>query len=600
MSAHIASRIEKPKHFRIAPLVKGRGKRPTYIVGFDSEADRQGRPMLYQFSLPGTTADECRLVYPTLRKGDGLDAFMGFVHTYLYDAARTQEVIIYGYNLSYEFTQLFADLPTELSECGEFRFVYEGRDTSGNLKGRYEISVFNDKRYAVTIMRDHRRIKLYDAMAFFPGGLDAAGKMLGVGRKIDLSSKRFTRDDLTNAHFLDYARQDAWLTRRVGETIIDMHVEYDVPTCLSAPHFASRVFRHHFLTAEIPLCASDLEQAGLSSYHGGKNGKYVKGPQYFPRIRSYDITSAYPEAMRALPDPTTATWTYVTEYRSNVHALWKVTMDYKSCRYKGGMKHSEGWLETGYVEDVWLTSYELDVILERGEAKLLHCVGYVMEGTPGTGPLARYVDMFFDMKRTAPKEGMLRAAAKLFLNSLYGKFFQKVPLGIVGFLDISDEDGSVQYIVDDPNAEFSWQAGGLYHPAIASLITGFVRAKIHRLEHKYRAVMTSTDGFFAWRKPDPADIGTDLGKLTVDVGSLDIWRERLYDFHADHKRKTALHAFRGNVRALRRIPLVPGKYRYEAQQMVTLRLATRTLRDQRYKPGAFAQLPYTLDLTDPP
>ncbi|MHB8674574.1 MAG: DNA polymerase [Candidatus Limnocylindrales bacterium] len=598
MSGHIAERIEKPPHFRIAPLVRGRGKRPPYIVGFDSEAERDGTPMLYQFALPDTDPIDVRCIVVGRRKGAGLDAFMSFVHHNLYEQTRKHEVLIYGYNLAYEFTQLFADLPSDITELSEFTIDYQLRNvTDGPIIGNYMLRVFNEKRYAVTIERDHRRIRVLDAAAFFPGGLDAAGKMLGVGRKIDLSSKRFTRADLDTPYFLEYARQDAWLTRRIGETIIDMHVMYDTPTCLSAPHFAARVFRRHFLTGEIPLCPSDLEQAGLSSYHGGKNGYYAAGPQTIERIYQYDITSAYPEAMRALPDPVTATWTYVTDYRPDVHALYCVTMTYQSCKYRGGMSHADGWLHSGHVDGVWITSYELDAILARGEATLFRCVGYVMDGTSGSGPLAAYVDRFFDLKRTST--GMMRATAKLFLNSLYGKFFQKVPLGSVGFLDLL-EDGSVEYVIDDPSSPYSWQAGGLYHPAIASLITGYVRAKIHRLEHKYRAVMTSTDGFFAYRRPDAADIGTDLGALTVERGHLDIWRERLYDFRADHHHKIALHAFRGDVHALHRIPLIAGKYRYQAEQMVTLRLATRTLREHTYHAGEFATLSYKLDLTRPP
>jgi hypothetical protein len=267
------------------------------------------------------------------------------------------------------------------------------------------------------------------------------------------------------------------------------------------------------------------------------------------------------------------------------------------------MRHENAWHETGDISDAWTTSYELDAAIAEGEIEVTRCVGWIMRGDPG-GPLTAYVDRFFEQKRTAI--GAARNAAKLFLNSLYGKFFQKVPLGIIGYYDADnlDDDGHVQLVQTDPTALFDYQAGGLYHPPIASLITGFVRAKIHRLEHKYEAIMTSTDGFFAMGKPDPADIGKQLGGLTVERGHLSIWRERLYDFRprGNGKAKYALHGFRGKLDDLRKIPIRAGKFEYWATQVITNKLSLKAFRGHngeriQYRPGTFATLPFTLDLT---
>jgi hypothetical protein len=222
-----------------------------------------------------------------------------------------------------------------------------------------------------------------------------------------------------------------------------------------------------------------------------------------------------------------------------------------------------------------------------------------MTGPPG-GALVKYVDTFFAQKRTAV--GPARDTAKLFLNSLYGKFFQKVALGTVGALDLD----TGEWIETDPDSPYDWRAGGLYHPPIASLITGFVRAKIHRMEHRYESVMTSTDGIFAMQPPDPNELGDGLGMLTVKHGKLSIWRERLYIFtphdntgHAEHwtdecQCKIALHGFRANPNVLAGIPLARGTYSYQAQSMVTLKLSTRALKGKRYTPGRFVMLPYDI------
>lgn len=602
MSTYDEARIEKPRHFEISPLRRGRGNRRVEVIGFDSEQDtRTAAPMLFQFSREG---DESAVELITISEHEphaALHEFMRYVHRTC--TRKDTEYVIFGFNLKYEFTQILGDLPSDLISLDEYEFKYESRDVSGNLLWTYTARVMNERRYGIVLVNEatHRRVKLIDASAFWDKiSLDKCAEMLGIGRKIQVDTKKFTRKDLTSAHFLSYARQDAWLTRRIGEYVMELHDTYDVPTCITAPHFAARVFRRHFLNVTIPNPDPDLEQAGLWAYHGGKNGYYLDGPKHLSNVYAYDITSAYPEAMKALPNVETASWEWTNGYTPGVAALWCVTMNYKRCKYRAIMKHANEWHDSGYVESAWTTSYELDGAIARGEVEILQCDGWIMNGEPG-GPLSAYVDRFFEMKRTAT--GAARNAAKLFLNSLYGKFFQKVALGIVGYYDAEtlDELGKVRYVETDPTATFDYQAGGLYHPPIAALITGFVRAKMHTLEHRYDAVMTSTDGFFARHKPDPADIGTDLGMLTVEKGDLSIWRERLYDFRPANiasKAKYALHGFRGSIDELRRIPLTVGAYSYRAQQVITNKLSLKAFRGVRFRPGTFAELQFTLDLSD--
>lgn len=599
MSLYDAARIEKPSYFSISRLIRGRGSRRVQVIGFDSEQDTSTHePMLFQYSVAGGMEDvELQVIRPG---ASPLDLFMGWVHEHC--THKGTEYVILGWNLQYEFTQLFPTLPIEITSEPEFEIGYTLLAQSGAAKARYTIRVANDKRYFVKIRNEstHRTITFADGMAFYVTSLDKAAKMLDLGRKIEIEHKRFTRADLDNPTFIEYAKQDAYLTRRIGENILDLHEEYDVTTCLTAPQFASKVFRHHFLSTMIAPPDPDLEQAGLSSYHGGKNGYYLGGPKSLARVYAYDITSAYPEAMRQLPDPERSEWHWTLDYEPGQHALWHVRGNYRSCRYRGLMEHGNSWHETGEIEG-WVTSYELDTAIAMGEIEITDCEGWVMRGPEG-GALVAYVDAFFEMKRRT--KGAAREAAKLFLNSLYGKFFQKVPLGNVGVYEL-DENGEYKldsYVTTDPDQDFDYQAGGLYHPPIASLITGFVRAKMHRLEHKYESLMTSTDGFFGLKPPDPSDVSSDLGGLTVERGHLRIWRERLYHFRKAGTKggadKFALHGFRGKLADLLGIPLSPGKYGYMAQAMITNKLARNAYHGARYRAGTFVDLPFTLDLTD--
>ena len=613
MSDYSAARIDKPPYFRIAPLKRGRGKRAPVVIGFDSEASH-GRPILLQMSMTGSEAET--ILYPLrdpARKYAALQAFVGFVADYC--QTKGNEYIIVGWNLQYEFTQLFADFEMDirLADDWDVEIIHDG---PGRVASRWRMTVMNNKRYRMTLenLATKRRVSVIDGMAYYVTSLDKAAQMLGLGAKLTLCGRAHSASDpcdacttrkrnltvaaLDDPAFLAYARQDAWLTRRIGEEIISLHELYDVPTCMSAPHFAARVFRRHFLTGEIALPPPELEQAGLYAYHGGKNGYYLDGPALVPAVVFVDITSAYPEAMRALPNPVTATWSRLWTYQRGLHALWCISGHYRACAYRGAQTHDGKWIATDtYLDGLWLTSYEVDAMVARGELAIVAAHGWQMSGPKG-GPLVDYVDRFFAEKRDST--GARREAAKLFLNSLYGKFFQKVALGDVGYweVDVFGKTGKEpERVAHNPGDAFDYQAGGLYHPPIAALITGYVRAKIHRMEHRHKALMTSTDGLFARTMPHKRDIGRDLGKLTATRGSLRIWRERLYIFTPTNGTpKAALHGWHGSMTELSGIPLERGRYDYHATQMITLKLADRKFSGQRYAPGVFAMLDYTLIL----
>ena len=602
MSGYDAAQIEKPQFFNIKHLKTGRGNRKVHVIGFDTEAD-QGKPFLLQFN-ESESADDTTLLWLRTDVGvDCLDAFIRYINEHC--TRKDTEYIIVGWNLAYEYTQLFGyvDDPGGVTLSPSFEVIYTLRDGSGNMIARYKIEVANYKREAlkITNLSTHRQVKVIDGMAFFVTSLDKAASILGIGNK-EPKPKRFHAGLRGNAAFERYAKVDAYLTRKIGQVIMDLHETYDVTTCISAPQFAAKVFRHSFLNTEIALAGGLLEQAGLSSYHGGKNGYYLPAPVEFKNVYAYDITSAYPEAMRSLPDLETAIWNEGMGYRKGFPGIWCVSGQYQRCKYRCMLKHEKGFADRGPVRRVWITSYELDSMIEHGEFEMTECYGFWLDGKPATGALTEYVDRFFEMKATST--GVMREVAKLFLNSLYGKFFQKVEIfGDTPEIDVESMTDATYDRESVPFTEKRFRAGGLYHPPIASLITGYVRAKIHKLEHKYDAIMTSTDGFFAHKAPDPADVGKHLGGLTVERGTVRIWRERLYAFKPKDKRtwtKYALHGFRGKLHELLDLPLKPGSYEYKAMQMMTLKLARLEREGKLYGPGQFAELTFVLHLGNDP
>lgn len=588
MSAHYrAERIRKPSWFRVGPLRRGRPQRAPYVIGFDSEADTDGSPFLYQFAHPDGRVD---FVDVGTKKGESFRAFV----RYLFENCKRKdaEYLVFGFNLQYEYTQIFRDIPNEAQAQTEFTLYYPTGDCP------YVLRAMNDKRYSFTIEfgGTKRRIRVLDAFAFFHTSLADAAKVVGAAPKLGKPS-RFGRVARHDNDFVEYARRDAVATQQIGEFITRLHETYDVSTCVTAPQFATRTFRRQYLQQDVPELDVDIEQAGLDSYHGGKNGYYLDRPRLFRKVWNVDIRSAYPEAMRQLPCIEHVDWSLRYEYEPGIHAVYVASIRNGECRYHPIYRDDGTRVPPGATETVSITSYELDSAVVHGCAEIV-TIKHAYEMTADCDhetALARYVDDFFEMKRTAPTSAM-KATAKLFLNSLYGKFFQKVPLGIVGAWDLV----TGEYIFSDPEADYDYEAGGLYHPPIASLITGFVRAKIHGLEHRFGALMTSTDGFFSERPPEPEMLGDELGQLDAVEGELRIWRERLYVFTPRDRgasRKYALHGFRGTVEALLRIPLRLGNFSYVGKaHPLTLKEAQRSYRGTTYGPGQFVELTFALSL----
>jgi hypothetical protein len=428
VSNYDATRIEKPPYFRLAPLLQGRGDRPPHVVGFDTEASN-GQPILMQFSEGGGPSAADLIEVPD-RQYAGLDTFMHWVSDHC--QSRKAEHVVVGFNLMYEWTQLFGDLPPELMGAKEFTVTWESAENK-----RWRLSVWNHKRHAMTLLSEesHVRVRVLDAHAYFPGSLRDVAKMVGVETKDDIDKEylaNLTRADLSDPVFRHYAAQDAVVTQLVGERIIEMHETYDLTTSMTAPQFASKVFRRSFLEAEVRLPEPPLEQAGLFSYHGGKNGFYLRKPTR-TKAWNYDIVSAYPEAMRALPALEGSRFAQEDRYQAGAHALWLARFYHHPCTFVGAQDHGGHHLRPGMVE-VWLTGYELDAMLDHDEAAGLEVLdGWVMYGEHEGGGLVRFVDTFFAKKQV--DKGVERATDKLLLNSLYGKFFQKMPIGDVGNLE---------------------------------------------------------------------------------------------------------------------------------------------------------------------
>lgn len=485
------------------------------VIGADSET-LHGRPMSFQFY-------SSELKHRVIVAANSKNALRIFFH-YLDSLPRYphgRQYVMFVHNLEFDLIEFFYGYHIQFTN-EEFNFEYNGWCVSGV----YAQVVFCrcEKRGQV--------VHLIDTFAYFKSSLAKLATQFcphlpklkmpaGLGEKL-FSTK--------NVEFVQYAMRDAEIAHALGEHILGMHAKYQVSLSVSGPHFASRVFRTRYLKKPIPLPSKRLMYCSLHAYHGGKNN-ITAARGWHKNVTLLDIKSAYPAAMARLPSFSNPDlYRYIQgdghpDKNFPEFGIYKIFGETKNCPWPIIYSHAFKPL-TGAIRGVWTTGPELNEALRSHELTVERIEGYYYDAAADleSSPFKSYVE---DMYRLKVQSEGISEVDRLFvktclLNSLYGKFIQTRG---------DDKFRDLLYDLDDEKLinEKIVRGSGLFHPFIASLITGYVRAQIHFLEHKYNALHTATDGIMTQESVVKTDLENKLGGLGIDAaGDALILRTKLY------------------------------------------------------------------------
>jgi hypothetical protein len=490
----------------LRPTIKPlhRGFSECRICAFDTETfvkDNHCEINTVQFA--GDDLDE-RLLY--IDNTIALPTFMSVIDEW---ARQETTNVVFGFNLSYDIQALLLGYPQFYDELAN-GYVHIEWDC-----GRFEY--FQDKiAFGKIHFGKHRRVWLIDAFRYTFEGLDASCKMFGLEcgkltKPKGLGQTRFSKGK--SKAFEQYAIQDAVATYELGKIIIQQHKDFDIPICVSIAQFSAKVFRKNFLQTEIVKPSFDCEEMAISSFHGGMQRAI---PGFYDNLIEYDISSAYPEAMDHLGVP--ESYEIISKFETQ-KAVYQV--EGKSiCRaypiiFDNAFRHANS-MGMYFVDGFSLESAFLH---KEFDGKILR--GWKVNFSREDDSLHRFVEFFYREKSLAKEQGNLVKAHfyKRILNSLYGKFIQTLP-----------ENGT-----NKPS--------GLWNPFLATLITGFVRAKIHSYEHLSNSVHTATDAVKT-NRPLDVENSNRLGSMCKEIeGSCIIIRPKVYAHydHAKDKWKLATH-----------------------------------------------------------
>ena len=390
-------------------------------------------------------------------------------------------------------------------------------------------------------------VHIIDSFSFFKTSLKAALIMLKASVQKEERPEDFGLKIESWNRIKKYFRADLKGGFLLGEAIINFHKQNDVSLSVSVAHLSSKIFRHKYLKFDIKKLHKIDNWLSLRSYHGGKNGFYVEPGRY--KCKELDIRSAYPEAMKQLPNFYHGKIKVVKEFTS-IHGIYSIKGYVKDCKYSIIFTDNFKAIKGQRVENAHITGYELKEAIDSGELELESCNGIVWSHSDTTdSPFIKFVDDMYEKKEHSTNK-VERYFYKTILSSLYGKFIQRVEID-----------------------SHKYRVGSMFFPFLASLITGFVRAKIHRLEHEYQSLHTATDSVMTMK--DFTETSTEIGSLKLEVdGICDILRCKLY-VHYDKQGipvKWGLHGFQGTVDDLVKFITENDIYKIKKAQYIVKRL----------------------------
>jgi hypothetical protein len=406
---------------------------------------------------------------------------------------KSGEFVVYGHNLKFDMLSLFYPRARELvqKKDGSFGFTYD----KWLIEGIYGTPTFCRMRKGDTT------ITIVDSFGWFRSSLAKAAKLVcpdlpKLPTPANLGTKMFDEDDM---EFIEYAMRDAEVAYHIGVAIDELHHQFDLRQSISVANMAANIFQQHYISETAPIFNTGprIISGARAAYHGGKNNLYPgAAPAWHSHIDAWDLSSAYPHAMTQLPGfSKPELFAAARVFSKSVKkvpefGVYEISGKMSECAWPSLFESTQRAmkpLRDAFVNQ-WVTGYELNEAIRTGEVKLSKVMGHIYDADKdpvNETALQRYVKEFYRLKSEADNP-VHRFLYKVLMNSLYGKFIQQT--------DIEDEEGNIHR-----------KPGPLYHPFIASLITGHTRAVMHQLEHFTQAIHTATDGIFCGANNSPKD-----------------------------------------------------------------------------------------------
>jgi len=457
--------IDIPTQYRTKPKLK----EPKPILGFDTETEN-GKAFLIScsdgsYSFPSSSYD-----------------LLSFLTQH-----RFRKTINLFWNIDYDFFAIVKGLPKEQKEdlAHIFKTVYDN----------YTITWLPNKSFSISYI--NHTTQFYDLWQFFRSSLDYASKKFLGKNKLEIDVTKFDNPRYRKKYMkeiIEYCIKDAQLTAELGEYFQKMclRIGVDFNTPISPAYLSQRYFSS--ITRIPTIKPTTPHHYAYNSYHGGRFEVFKRG--YFDIVHYADLNSAYPAEISRLYDINRGYWVKDKKVHEDAtYGFMHVIATTFSSSVQPLPYDNNGLIiypEMHQVED-WITLQEYKMFTDLNVAEFDVIDGVYWFPHELIRPFESIEGLYRQRLKLKEENNPLEYVVKIIMNSLYGKFFQKVPVWIKSDKPIGAKP---PYICANPKYFGTyykiWRAGSLFNPVYASIITSEVRRKIYKSLYKQENSIIAT------------------------------------------------------------------------------------------------------------
>jgi hypothetical protein len=352
--------------------------------------------------------------------------------------------------------------------------------------------VIDSQRFIVHAKNQDRSMIFVDTLNYVKYSLKDIGKVVGF-EKLEIDFSKCTLNEL-----ITYCKRDVEILKRFVLELIKFVKYNDLgsfkPTIAG---LAFNAFRHRFMTEKIFIHQDPrVQELEIESYRGGRNECFFIG-EYHGKVYYLDINSMYPYVMRSFPFPCRLEKLYYCVKPQDYKMLAQNYLTIARCRVDVikpvvGIKYNNKLTFPVGIFSATLTKPEIELVNKYGSIIRFDAVACYKPA-----PLfVNYVEYFHELKQKYTQENnpVFRALAKLYLNSLYGKFGQRITKYTLIAENCQLEDGIYNWIDSKTwKPRTAWVINGNMYLvekeqpsensfiAIASFVTAYARCYLTEL-----------------------------------------------------------------------------------------------------------------------
>jgi len=327
------------------------------------------------------------------------------------------------FNIRFDFESIIKYFPIDI--------LYELYENNYYKYYTYEIRYIDKKFFS--IRNNNNTYTFYDLNAFLSTSLNNASKTFLNDTKLDIiDSERLNIDkqywNNNIKGIIKYCIYDAKLTKRLADyfwSLMYEHIGFLPRNPYSKGSFSQEYFLHKCYIPTINNINKGALKYAYNAYSGGRFEILKRG--YFDNIITYDLKSAYPKEMLNLIDYNLGEWFYTTNFDENAYD------GFYNCRIKFFHELISPFMHKMQTLNIYpngefnqyLTQKEILFITNNFDVDISIIDGFYFYPKFLRYPLKEEIEKLYAWKESE-KDPTIKYMVKIILNSLYGKFIQKV------------------------------------------------------------------------------------------------------------------------------------------------------------------------------